>query len=127
MRKPAFCICENKDADQLRGKREADQRLCFRYTDSSIPLLPNFKPLAIFCGFTAWFVSDLVGNLEDRFSQNEAHFMFMFLGQFSGDLVRQSELRQSKINSGDYLQSYSFIQVRFEAMINITGHTHGAK
>ena len=39
MRKPAFCICENKDADQLRGNREADQRLCFRYTDSTIPLL----------------------------------------------------------------------------------------
>ena len=37
MRKPAFCICENKDADQLRGNREADQRLCFRYTDSTIP------------------------------------------------------------------------------------------
>ena len=34
MRKPAFCICENKDADQPRGNREADQRLCFRYTDS---------------------------------------------------------------------------------------------
>ena len=30
MRKPAFCICENKDADQLLGNREADQRLCFR-------------------------------------------------------------------------------------------------
>ena len=28
MRKPAFCICENKDADQLR-------------TDSTIPLLPK--------------------------------------------------------------------------------------
>ena len=41
MRKPAFCICENKDADQLRGNREADQRLCFRYTDSAIPLLPK--------------------------------------------------------------------------------------
>ena len=27
VRKPAFCICENKDADQLRGDREADQRL----------------------------------------------------------------------------------------------------
>ena len=25
--------------DQLRGKREADQRLCFRYSDSTIPLL----------------------------------------------------------------------------------------
>ena len=41
VRKPAFCICENKDADQLRGNREADQRLYFRYTDSTIPLLPK--------------------------------------------------------------------------------------
>ena len=41
MRKPAFRICENKDADQLRGNREADQHLCFRYTDSTIPLLPK--------------------------------------------------------------------------------------
>ena len=39
MRKPDFCICKNKDADQLRGNREADQRLCFRYMDSTIPLL----------------------------------------------------------------------------------------
>ena len=31
MRKPAFCIWEIKDADQLRGYREADQRLCFCY------------------------------------------------------------------------------------------------
>ena len=29
VRKPAFCICINKDADQLRGNREADLRLCF--------------------------------------------------------------------------------------------------
>ena len=36
MRKPAIFICENKDADQLRGNREADQRLCFRYLDSTI-------------------------------------------------------------------------------------------
>ena len=52
MRKPAFCICENKDADQLRGNREADQRLCFRYTDSTIPLLPiseisSLKPSSV--------------------------------------------------------------------------------
>ena len=33
------CLCENKGADQLRGNREADQRLCFRYSDSTIPLL----------------------------------------------------------------------------------------
>ena len=53
VRKPDFCICENKDAYQLRGNREADQRLCFRYTDS--------------------FVSDLVGNPEDRFSDVAAY------------------------------------------------------
>ena len=43
MRKPTFCIYENKDADQLRGDREADQRLCFRYIDSMIPLLSKSK------------------------------------------------------------------------------------
>ena len=39
MGKPTICIGENKDADQLRGNREADQRLCFRYPDCTIPLL----------------------------------------------------------------------------------------
>ena len=39
VRKPDFCMCENKDADQLRGNRETDQRLCFRHFDSTIPLL----------------------------------------------------------------------------------------
>ena len=43
MRNPAFCICENKDTDQLGGNREADQRLCFRYTDSKISLLPKYN------------------------------------------------------------------------------------
>ena len=43
MREPTFCICGNKDADQLRGNREADQRLCFRYIDSAIPLLPKLE------------------------------------------------------------------------------------
>ena len=27
MRKPTICISENKDADQLRGNREADAKL----------------------------------------------------------------------------------------------------
>ena len=43
VRKPTFCICENKDAYQLRGNLEADQRLCFRYIDSTIPLLSKSK------------------------------------------------------------------------------------
>ena len=45
VRKPTICIGENKDADQLRGNREADQSLCFRYTDSTFPplLIPKFS------------------------------------------------------------------------------------
>ena len=39
MGKPTVCIGENKGADQLRSNCEADQRLCFRYTDSTIFLL----------------------------------------------------------------------------------------
>ena len=39
VRKPDFCLCENKGADQLRSNCEADQRLCFRHSDSTIPLL----------------------------------------------------------------------------------------
>ena len=72
MRKPDCCMCENKDADQRRGDREADQRLCFRYMDSTIPLLSKSE---IFCGCTARFVSDLVRNPEDRFSHNEANMI----------------------------------------------------
>ena len=44
--KPTICIGENKATDQLRGDREADQRLCFRYTDSTIPLLPKSEILS---------------------------------------------------------------------------------
>ena len=83
MRNPNSCICENKGADQLCGNRTADQRLCFRYTDSTIPYLSkirDYKPLAIFCICTARFVSDLVGNPEDRFSHNEAHMKVGFKG-----------------------------------------------
>ena len=76
MRKPpAFCICENKGADQLCSNCTADQRLCFCYIDSTTPstsYIRNFKPLAFFCSCTACFVSGLVRNPEDLFSQNKA-------------------------------------------------------
>ena len=77
MRKPTICICENKDADQLRSNYTADQRLSFRYTDSTIPLLPKHEFSS--CGFTARFVSDLVRNPEDRFSCDEAHILYVLM------------------------------------------------
>ena len=45
MRKPALCIYKTEVADQLPGygNRAADQRLLFRYMDSTIPLLSKSK------------------------------------------------------------------------------------
>ena len=45
--KTDFLHMRNKDADQLHGDREADQRLCFRYTDSTIPLLSKSGILSL--------------------------------------------------------------------------------
>ena len=42
-KKTTNCLGENKGADQLRGNRKADQRLCFRYTDRIIHLLLKYK------------------------------------------------------------------------------------
>ena len=65
MRKPAFCKCKNKGADQLPSDHAADQLLCFQCIDSTSPLLP--KSPAIFYSLIARFVSDLVENPESRF------------------------------------------------------------
>ena len=77
MRKSTICICENEDVDQLCSNCTADQRLCFRHTDSTIPLLfisKGFKLLALRCDCTAWFVSDLVGNTNCWFSHSQASY-----------------------------------------------------
>ena len=76
MRKPAFCISENKDADQLRGYREADRRLCFRYIYSTIPLLPIYEISSLYPSCVvvqpglsgAWSETP-----KNRFSHNKAH------------------------------------------------------
>ena len=70
MRKPAFCIYENKGPDQLRMNCAAVQCLCFHYIDSTLSLLPKseISSLTILCGCTVRFVLDLVRNHEERFS-----------------------------------------------------------
>ena len=73
MRKQTFCIFENKDTDQLRGNREADQRLCLCFIlVQSYFINTKVQASSIFCDCTARFVSDQVRNPEDRFSHNEA-------------------------------------------------------
>ena len=48
MGKPTICIGENKGADQLCSNCEADQRLCFRYSDSTLQLpICKYTPVCI--------------------------------------------------------------------------------
>ena len=53
VRKQTFCICKNKDADQIRGNREADQRLCFRYIVRTITLLSKPEMSSLWPSFVA--------------------------------------------------------------------------
>ena len=43
MGKPTICIGENNGTDQLRSNCEADQRFCFRYSGTTVPLLLKFE------------------------------------------------------------------------------------
>ena len=84
-RKPAFCISVNK---------MITTQLIFAYIDRTIPLLLNWKfnlkSLATFCGCTAWFVSDLVGIPENRFSHNAAYMSGNKIACHKGFLVENS-------------------------------------
>ena len=65
MRKPDFCICKNKAADhELHSYAKLIRAIVFatKIVQSLYFLNPHFKPLAISCKFTAWLVSDQVGN-----------------------------------------------------------------
>ena len=75
VRKPAFCICENKTQISFAVTAKLISAFVFAtwIVQSLFYQIKNFKPLAIFCGSTAWFVSDLVGNPKDRSSHNQAH------------------------------------------------------
>ena len=72
-----YSLCKNKDADQLCSNCTADQYLCFCYMASIITLLLKYK-ISIFLPFfpecTGWFVSDLIGKPEDRFSYRMTTF-----------------------------------------------------
>ena len=77
MRKHAFCICVNKDTDQLCGYRAfvfarlVDVQSLYNY-------FINMKLQAfshLLCRCTARVVSELVGNSEDSFSHYAAQIL----------------------------------------------------
>ena len=90
--KNGFLHMRNKDADQLRGNREADQRLCFCYIGSTIPLLSKPEILSLYpssvaiqrglCG--TWSETPKTGFLTTRLI---LHVPFCFLRLFLREFV----------------------------------------
>ena len=78
MRKQTFCICENKETDQC---------LCFRYTDSTIPLLPRSEISRLYPSSVAvqprlcrtWSATPKTGFLRTRLICNFSYFPFLVL------------------------------------------------
>ena len=64
MRKPAHCLCKNKCVDQLQGNCASNQRHCFPYIDSTIPLLPKSEVSSVAVQ------PNLCRTWEDRFSHD---------------------------------------------------------
>ena len=84
MGKPTLCIGENKGADQLRNNCEADQRLCFRYMDSTIPRYFLNPKIPASSHLLCLYGSDCVGPARQPhcwFSHEAAHIL-MFLVSF---------------------------------------------
>ena len=74
MRKWDYCLCENKGAVQLRSNCEADQHLCFRYMDSTIPVLlkSDFTSflaqwIQLKISVSPWFLKARIQNIFHRF------------------------------------------------------------
>ena len=93
VRKLDFCLCENKGADQLRGNREADQRLCFRYRDSTFPplLIPKFSrfwvsSVTVQAGLCwTWSETQIVGFLMHRLI---SYMYLSALREFGGKVLK---------------------------------------
>ena len=73
---PTICIDKNKGADQPRSNCEADQRLCFRYTDSTIPLFSKCKTSTL---SPSSVMSDLFGTQIVGFL---THMLILYQGKY---------------------------------------------
>ena len=111
MRKPAFCICENKDADRLCSNCAADQRLCFRYTDSTIHLLHKAEISSLYQSSMVvqpglcqtWSEIPKTGFLATRLISFQEYLLLVIPTIF----VPMKVTRQNKVNSLFQLHMYT--------------------
>ena len=114
LRKPAFYICENKNADQLHGNRAADQHFCFSYIDSTIPLLPksgnsSLMPFSVDVqpgSCRTWSETPKTGLLRTDENLGLNTFMFLFKLYSYGDVQVWHLLRP--ISASNYSKYYIF-------------------
>ena len=90
MGKPTICICENKDADQLRGNREADHAFVFatRIVQFLFYLNPKFQASS---SFLCLYRPVCVGPVQKPhcWFSHEAAYSFYIAIVTSGDLNQQ--------------------------------------
>ena len=77
MGKPTICICENKDADQLRGNREADHAFVFAkwIVQFLLYLYPKFQASSILLCLCSSVCVGPVQKPHCWFSHEVAHFI----------------------------------------------------
>ena len=103
MRKPAFCICKNKDTDQLCGNHATDQHLCFPDIDRTIPLLHKSEILSLYPTFVVvqpglcptWSETAKTGFL--RMGLIRVVFISVETSGVEKDIVNQSPASKSSI------------------------------
>ena len=99
MEKQTICIGENKGADQLRGNREADQRLCFRYSIVQFLFYLNQKFQAS-SSFLCLYRSVCVGPVRKPhcwFSHEVAQIIIMFILNLDRENLRKKKTYLSAI------------------------------
>ena len=86
MRKPFFCIYENKDADQLCGDCTADQHLCFRFKCSTVPVLPKSEISSLYPSSVAvqpCFCQTWLETRRQIFSRQGSYYFIDYVQNFS--------------------------------------------
>ena len=80
-RKPEFYLCKNKGTDQLCSNCTADQHVCFRYKNNTMPLLLRLVfshggPYIVYS--TRWFYHVPTINVTGKKIKNIINFPFKF-------------------------------------------------
>ena len=70
-----YSLCRNKKQYHNYSSENCRSNSRLSHIISHTSYIRNSKPLAIFCRCTAGFVSNFVGNPDNRFSGDEAHIL----------------------------------------------------